>query len=87
MNENLVQLRNTIWWDRHEDDKVHMDSLRIVLGAWPFETRQVFLRFVDGPEIDLSFFDMDRIAVEYLGMRGVELPPEVQNLTNAKPTP
>jgi hypothetical protein len=87
MNKKMLQLANTIWWDRHEDDKVYMDDLRIVLTEFPFATRQVCLRFAAGPDLDLSLYDMDRIAVEYLGMRGVRLPPEVQNLTNAKSPP
>ncbi len=68
MNEKTIQLGNTIWWDRCEDDKVYMDKLRIILPGFPFATRQVCLRFDAGPELDLSLFDMDRIAVEYLGM-------------------
>ena len=87
MNEKTVLLANTIWWNRCEDDKVYLDRLRIVLIEFAIATRQVFLRFVAGPELDLSIVDMDRIAVEYLRMRGVELPAEVQNLTNATPPP
>jgi hypothetical protein len=87
MKEKAFELGNTISWDRNEDDKVYMDQLRILIVEFPFATRQVHLRFAGGPELDFSFFDMDRIAVEYLGMRGVELPPEVQNLVNAECPP
>ena len=87
MKEKIIQLGNAIWWDRSDDDKVDMDGLRIVFAELPFATRQVFLRFAAGPDLDLSYFDMDRIAVEYLGMRGVVLPPEVRYLTNAKCPP
>ena len=87
MKEKVFQLGNTIWWDRYEDDKVYMDALRLRIVELPFATRQVFLRFADGPELDLSFFDMDRIAVEYLRMRGIELPPEVQNIVDARRPP
>jgi hypothetical protein len=87
MKETIVQLSNTIWWDHHEDDKVYMDRLRIVMIDLPFAMRQVCLRFALGPELDLSFFDMDRIAVEYLEMRGVELSREVQDLRKAKCPP
>jgi hypothetical protein len=87
MKEKIVQLSNTIWWDRYEDDKVCMARLRIVITELPFATRQVCLRFDAGPELDLSIFDMDRITVEYLGMRGVELSSEVQSLTKAKCPP
>jgi hypothetical protein len=87
MKEKLFQLSNTIWWDRDEDEKVYMDNLRIMIIESPFATRLVCLRFAVGPELDLSFVDMDRIAVEYLGMRGVELPPEVQGLVNAECPP
>lgn len=83
MKETIFELNNTVWWDRDEDDKVDMDRLRIIFSEFRFATRQVCLRFITGPELDLSFFDMDRIAVEYLGMRGFVLPPEVQNLVNA----
>ena len=87
MKEQICQLSNTIWWDRYEDDKVYMDHLCIRIVELPFATRQVYLRFATGPELDLSFFDMDRIAIDYLGMRGVQLPPEVQNLVNARCPP
>jgi hypothetical protein len=87
MKEKMFQIGNAIWWDRCEDDKVYMDSLCIMIVDLPFVTRHVHLRFTAGPELDLSFFDMDRIAVEYLGMRGVELPLEVRNLINVKCPP
>jgi hypothetical protein len=87
MKEKMFELGNSIWWDQYEDDKVYMDQLRIVFMELPFATRQVGLRFAAGPRLDLSFFDMDRIAVEYLEMRGVELPPEFQNVVKAKSPP
>lgn len=87
MKEKIIQLGNAIWWDRSYDDKVDMNELRIVLSELQFAARQVCLRFAAGPDLDLSYLDMDRIAVEYLMMRGVELPPEVGNLANAKCPP
>jgi hypothetical protein len=87
MKETIVQLSNTIWWNRYDDEKVDVDSLRIVFDALPFATRQVCLRFAAGPDLDLSLFDMDRIAVGYLEMRGVDLPSEVQDLKKAKCPP
>lgn len=87
MKQTIVPLSNTIWWNRYEDEKVYVDSVRIVISALPFATRQVCLRFAAGPDLDISLFDMDQIAVKYLEMRGVELPPEVQDLKKAKCPP
>ncbi len=84
MTRKVVELRNTIHWDHQKDDKVYLHSVQLSLKQFPFAMRQVFLRFVDGPGLDLSTFDMDRLVLEYLKLRGVRLPVDLCNLTNAK---
>jgi hypothetical protein len=87
MNKQVIKLANTICWDRSQGDKVYLDHAQISIVQFPFATRQVFLRFVSGPELDFSILDMDRLVVEYLKMRGVKLQCEVRELTNAESPP
>ena len=87
MKKRVIKLGNAIFWDRHEGDKVYMDKLQIVIHQFPFDIRQVFVRFASGPALDFSIVDMDRLAVAYLAMRGVELSTEVRDLAKAKPAP
>lgn len=62
-----------------------MGTVHVAIHQFPFATRQVFLRFANGPELDLSFFDMDRLAVEYLKLRGIKLSAQVCDLAKAVP--
>jgi len=87
MNKKVIELGNTIYWDRNEGDKVYLDHVHISIRDLPFATRQVFVRFAKGPELDFSLIDMDRLAIEYLKLRGVKLPPEVSELANAERPP
>lgn len=80
-------LANTIHWDPNKGDKVYLESIYLTVTDFPFDMRKVILRFAKGPKIDLSTFDMDRIAIEYLKMRGAKLPAIVSSLANAKPPP
>ena len=84
MTTKVVELRNTIHWDRQKDDKVYLQSVQLSFNQFPFAMRQVFLRFVNGPKLDFSTFDMDRLVLEYLKLRGVRPPVELCNLANAK---
>jgi hypothetical protein len=87
MSKKTIKFRNAIFWDRNKGDKVYMENLRMVVEQFPFATRQVLMRFASGPDLDLSVFDMDRIAVAYLKLRGITLPAELSDLTNAAPPP
>lgn len=85
MSKTLIHLANTICWHWHADDKDYISTVHVAIHQFPFATRQVFLRFANGPELDLSFFDMDRLAVEYLKLRGIKLSAQVCDLTKAVP--
>jgi hypothetical protein len=87
MINHVVELANTVYRDENEGGKLYVDQVAIMIRQLPFATRQVFLRLTGGPELDLALIDMDRIAIEYLKMRGVYLPPEASELTNAKRPP
>jgi hypothetical protein len=87
MKKQQLQLANTIWWNHDMDDKVYLDNVQMVIAERPFATRQVLLRFASGLQLDLSLFDMDHLAVEYLTLRGIQLSSELRELTNAKPPP
>ena len=87
MATKVIEFRNTIHWDHQRGDKVYLDKVQISLKQFPFAMRQVFLRFANGPELDFSTFDMDRLVLEYLMLRGVRLPDDLCNLINAKAPP
>jgi hypothetical protein len=87
MSAKVVELKNTIHWDHQKDDKVYLDKVKLSLNQFPFAIRQVSLRFANGPEFEFSTFDMDRLVLEYLKLRGVRLPDDLCNLTNAKAPP
>lgn len=93
MTSKVIELRNTIHWDRQKGDKVYLDKVRLTLKQFPFALRQprvrplcqlIFLRFADGPGMDSCTFDMDRLVLEYLKLRGVKPPIKLCNLTKAK---
>jgi hypothetical protein len=87
MKKCVVELANTVHWDRAEGDKVYLDEVHVVITEYRFNTRQVYLRFTSGPGLDFSIVDMDRLAIEYFKLRGIELPVEVCRLANATPPP
>jgi hypothetical protein len=87
VSKRVIGLANTVFWNPHEDDKLYLKYLHIGIGDFPFTQRLVFLRFGDGLALDFSTFDMDRIAVEYLAMRGVKLPADVRALARSEPPP
>jgi hypothetical protein len=78
-----VKLANAVWRVRDEPDKVFVEKVHLGITEFPFHIRQVLLRFTKGPELDLSIVDMDRIAVEYFKLRGIDLPSEVRDLAQA----
>jgi hypothetical protein len=84
MKKISIDLANSISRDRNEPDKVYLNRAQIVIDQFPFAMRQVLIRFSPGPSLDFSIFDMDRLALEYLKMRGVKLPNAVSKLANAK---
>jgi hypothetical protein len=87
MDKIEFALANTIHWDPKEGDKVYLERIYFTVTDFPFDMRKVILRFANGPKIDLSIVDMDRIAIEYLKMRGAKLSAKVRNLVNAAPPP
>src|SRR6185369_6998731 len=87
MDHIRIELINTVCRDLKNGDKEYTRSVHISLRQLPFETRQVLLRFARGPELDFSLFDMDRLAVEYLRLRGVTLPQDGRELTSVRPPP
>ena len=87
MKKMVVELANAVYWDPAEGDKVYLDNVQSVITEVPFDTRQVLLRFVKGPKLDLCIVDMDRITIEYFKLRGIELSANVSDLANAKPPP
>ncbi len=87
MNKTMIPLSNSVFRDLLRDDKVYMDSVQITIADFPFATRQVIVRFADGPDLDLATADMDRIAIAYLVARGLKLPPRVLKLMKAEASP
>jgi hypothetical protein len=87
MKKVVLELANAVHWDRAEGDKVYLENVHVIITDFRFDTRQVCLRFASGPGLDLSIVDMDRLAIEYFKLRGIELPIEICNLANAAPPP
>ena len=70
MASNEFELRNSVYWDRNRDgNKVYLRRLKIAVESLPFVSRQVHLRFINGPALDLSVFDMDRLVHEFERLR------------------
>jgi hypothetical protein len=69
MAKKVLPLRNAVYWDPACGDKVYVEEAQVSLVQLPFATRQVFLRFADGPDLDLSIHDMDRLVAVYLELR------------------
>jgi hypothetical protein len=87
MTKTVIELANTIHWDPKEGDKVYLAHVQIAIEQFPFATRQVFMRFAGGPGLDWSIFDMDRLAIAYLKMRGIEVSAESSDQTNGERPP
>jgi hypothetical protein len=81
MAQRAITLSNCVHWDRSRGDKVYMDRLHLAISDVWFVMRQVSLRFEDGPAIDLSIYDMDRIVLSYLRKRGIKTPPRLLRIT------
>jgi hypothetical protein len=87
MSKKAIRLANSVHWNRERGDKVYLDGLHHAVTDFPFTLRQVILRFNDGPAIDLSIYDMDRIAIEYLRQRGIKRPAHILKLPTSKVPP
>ena len=87
MDKTEFALANTIHWDPTEGDKVYLESIYLTVTDFPFDMRKVILRFAKGPKLDFAIVDMDRIAIEYLKLRGMSLPPDDSDLTKADSPP
>jgi hypothetical protein len=85
MGKRRIRLCNSVFWDRTKPDKVYMNFVQMAIVRFPFACRQVYLRFVDGPALDLSIYDLDRLVATYLRLRGIK-PPSVLG-KSAKPGP
>lgn len=83
MSKKKLKLCNVVFWEAGRGDKTYVDAVQIGVERFPFTNRQVFLRFIGGPGIDLSVYDADRIVSAYLKIRGIEPPSEL--CTAAKP--
>ena len=69
MSRQTIELANVIIWDRNADDKVYVEEVGIAIEQFPFTNRQVFVRFAEGPALDLSIWDMDRLVAAYQSLR------------------
>jgi hypothetical protein len=81
--QELVKLANTTIAETNH--KLYLERVAVSLLDLPFANRQVFLRFADGPALDMSSYDMDRLAITYLTMRGIKLPAKTRALLEAEP--
>ena len=86
MNESVLDLSNVVLCDFVADDYAYLGSVRIAIWQEAFVTRHVLIGFSDdGPKLDLSIYDMDRIVMAYLTLRGIASPAELG--TAARPNP
>ncbi len=76
MAKTIVTLSNTVFWDDATGEKVDTADVQIALVFFPFDTRQVFLRFARGLKLDLSIQDMDRMMAAYAELRATATPPQ-----------
>ncbi len=82
-----LSLANTTCRRRENEEKDYRELVRLSVKDKSFAARVVSLHFADGPEMDLCTFDMDRIAIEYLKLRGVKLTVAMNKLLNVEPPP
>lgn len=85
--KELIKLYNTIHWDRHAGDKVYLQNVQLAISNFPFQCRQVHLRFAGGPDLDACLVDMDRLVLGYLKLRRVRPPRQLCKLAEATPPP
>lgn len=78
--KELIKLYNTVHWDPRAGDKVYLDSAHLVIDSFRLATRNVILRFADGPGLDICLVDMDRLVLAYLKLRGVKPPRKLEEL-------
>src|SRR5262245_56461835 len=82
-----LKLANTRCRMQVDQEKDYLDEMDLTVEQLPNAIRQVFLQFSGGLEFDLCTYDMDRIAIHYLTLRGLKLPKNVSELLNAVPPP
>jgi hypothetical protein len=82
-----LQLANATCRHRADQEAEYLEQIDISLRDLPFATRLVSLWFSSDLHFNLSTFDMDRIAICYLRLRGVALPKEADEMINAEPPP
>lgn len=91
VRKKLLKLNNTVHWDPKEGDKVYLRNVYLAISPFPFDVRQVVLRFrgglADGPALDACLVDIDRLVVAYLKLRGVKPPSRLCKLAKAKAPP
>src|SRR3990172_53522 len=77
MSKQILELKNSVYWSRKNGDKVYIEAVQIAFDQCPFANRQVIVQFEDGPMVDLSIYDMDRLVAAYLSLRGLVPPTEL----------
>jgi hypothetical protein len=82
-----LPLANTTVRRSDNEERDYREFVRLRVDEKSFAIRVISLNFPDGPELNLSTFDMDRVAIEYLKLRGLELSPTITKLLNAEPPP
>ena len=87
IRKELIKLHNTIHWDLREGDKVYMDNVHVAIDPFRFATRQVILRFGEGPKLDFCLVDMDCLVLAYLKLRGIKPPRQLCELANCAAPP
>jgi hypothetical protein len=87
MAKLTLSLANTTCRRRTEEEKDYRESVTLSVQAVPFAIRVVSLHFSGWPEFELCTFDMDRIAIEYLRLRGIKLPAVLKKLLDVQPPP
>lgn len=85
MKRKSVVLASTLFWDSSRNQNVPTEKVFVIIER-RFPGREVLLRFLDGPELDLSFCDMDRLVARYLQLRGVTLPFKTEDFGRCDPT-
>jgi hypothetical protein len=80
----FFELANTTF-RQTDQEKDYLDDVHISVRDLPFAVRTVFLRFSGGLEFDFCTADMDRIAIQYLKLRGVPVSKKMNDLLQAEP--
>ncbi|CAN5434766.1 hypothetical protein BH10PLA2_BH10PLA2_36710 [soil metagenome] len=82
-----LPLANTTVRSRNDEEKDYREVVRLSVEDKSFRARLVSLHFPEGPELNFSTFDMDRIAIEYLKLRGIKPTSAMSKLLDAPPPP